>query len=208
MATYTKHFHALLRGVASRRRTFILSPGSRSLIYPPRGKIWYATRNEEARCDAFILFFVSELEDYLEAIIDVGIKSYEDMYAIHVIKNCRASSEYLREIQKKKGDLAKNNNANWSRISHFFEFIGMKKEIHFPLDFWDDIETIVKHRGDVAHNGAILTIMEDRRNVINKIELTLVKLRRFDEQFNSWINQMHKELRRLNRVSLAFAPSY
>lgn len=152
--------------------------------------------------------FVSELEDYLEEVITAGIKSYEDMYKINVIKNCRASSGYPNEIQKKKRDLEKNNNANWSRISHFFEFIGMKKEIHFPSDFWDDIETIVKHRGDLAHNGAVLKILEDRRNVIHKIELTLVRIRRFDEQFNSWINQMGGELTRLKLMSLAFAPSY
>jgi hypothetical protein len=208
MSGYTDIFYALVRGVLRRRKAFLLNSQPKEYIYPPRGQLWDASAKAESMCDAFILLVVSELEEYFEGVLRLAIQSYEDIYGSHVIKNCRASSEFIELIRKKKAELEKNNNANWSRISHFFEFVGMKKEVHFPQDFWDDIESVVKHRGDLAHNGTSMSIAEDRRNVIHKIELTMARLRIFDRQLYVWLNKIDEERDRLASINLSFAPTY
>lgn len=208
MSGYTDTFYELVRGVLNRRKAFLLNSKPREYIFPPRGQLWDASMKAEAMCDAFILFVVSELEDYFEGILRKIIQSYEDIYSCHMIKNCRASKDFVKMTRNKQKELDKNNNANWRKISHFFEFVGMKKETHFPQDFWDDIESIVNHRGTLAHNGISMSIAEDRRNVIHKIELTMQRLRIFDKKLYVWLKEIDEERNRLASINLSFVPVY
>ncbi|MBC07392.1 MAG: hypothetical protein CMO10_13990 [Thalassospira sp.] len=159
-------------------------------------------------CDAFILFTVSELEAYLEGILRDSIELYENMAHESILKKCGAFSDFGEKFNKKKEALTKNNNANWSRISHFFTFIGLSRDAHFPQDFWDDVEIIVKHRGDLAHNGVSMKIIEDRRNVIQKAEEVIRKVRIFDLSLHAWILSMRSEVARLGGLSLKFEPEF
>ncbi|WP_282027001.1 hypothetical protein [Limimaricola cinnabarinus] len=208
MAAHTSHYHSYMRGIASRRKTFLLRDGGRDLIYPARGEIWEPSDAHAAMCDAFILFAVSELEAYFEGILRDGIDVYERMLLGSVLKKCGAIKDFGEKFTKKKSELSKNNNANWIRISHFFDFVGFAKEVHFPADFWDDVDVVVKHRGDVAHNGVSLKIVEDRRNIILRIEEVTRKIRSFDVQFQAWIISMQSEVTRLGSFSLSFQPTF
>lgn len=208
MSKSTGHYGKLMRGIAQRRRVFLFLPDTRTLIYPARGTLWEPSVHEEGMCDAFVMFVVSELEEYFEGIIGDGIEAYSRLYLSHVLRKCSASKDFVESISRKKVELSRNNNANWSRISHFFEFLGLRKEVHFPPDFWDDIESIVKHRGDLAHNGTSIQIVEDRRNIIAKIETTLERVRLFDQALKAWLVILDEELLRSMQNSLDFSPTF
>lgn len=208
MASHTWHYHIYVRGISSRRRSFLMRDGTRELIYPSRGSIWEPKKAEEAMCDAFILFAVAELETYFEGVLQESFDVYESMLRGSVLKNYGAVSDFGDKIRKKKEELTKNNNANWKKISHLFDFVGFKKEVHFPADFWDDVDVVVKHRGDLAHNGTSLRIVEDRRNVIFHVEKVTRKIRLFDIQFHAWVNLMKLEVARIGGLSLRFQPAY
>lgn len=156
------------------------------------------------RC--FHPLFVAELENYFELIIETAIEEYRRTYLIYFLRHSKAGDEYLEKISKKIGDLTKNNNANWSKISPYFEFIGMGKESHFPPYYWDDIESIVSHRGHIAHKGAGIRVSDDRRDIFRKIELTIKRTRHFDSHFNNWVASIEKERERLSNFTLNFSP--
>lgn len=203
---HTNAFHVLMRGLAERRKALILKGGGRSLIYPQVGKQWDASSREIALCDAFILFFVAEMEGYFEAVLEKASELYEECYKIYFLKNCRAGDKFVEMIQSKRKDIQKNNNANWGRISHLFEFFGMGKESHFPTEYWNDMESVVSHRGHLAHNGARIKVEEDRRAIMKKIEITISRTRHFDEYFSIWSLAVEKEMDRISKIELKFSP--
>lgn len=206
MSQQTKPFVTLLRGVAERRSTLLRVGSGKKLIYPPLGEIWNPTARETALCDAFILFFVAELESYFEGALDLCADAYLDIYASYFLKDCRAGNEYIGSINKKKNEISRNNNANWDKIAQHFEFFGMHKETHFPVDYWENIESIVSHRGHLAHNGARIKVAEDRRQIVQKIELTIKRTRHFDSHLFSWLSAIQVEKERLLISSLRFKP--
>lgn len=201
----TEAFYALLRGVAERRAALLFDV-ERKLLYPPFGTVWSPGKKDLARCDAFILFFVAELEQYFEWTLEEIYSSYEQTLSVSFLKECRASSAYFEGIRARKAEIVRNNNANWERIGKFFEYVGMNKETHFPTDFWDDIEGIVKHRGHIAHNGAGIRSSDDRRDVIRKIEVTIKRLRHFDAHLQIWLNDIENERARIAGLTLVFLP--
>lgn len=203
---HTTAFHILMRGVAERRRALILADSGRSLIYPPAGNLWEPSKKDTARCDAFILFFVAEMEGYFETVLENSSDLYEECYRNYFLKHCEAGSKYIELLQAKKNAVGKNNNANWKKISHLFEFFGMGKESHFPTEFWNDIESIVSHRGHLAHNGARIRVEEDRRAIIKKIEFTIARTRHFDEFFCKWAQLVKQEIDRISLIDLKFNP--
>lgn len=202
----TAAFHGFMRGLAERRSALLKVEAGTILIYPPIGSIWEASKADIARCDAFILFFVAELEHYLEWILDSAAQSFEEIYRIYFLRHCNAGTDYIEKLVLKRKEIQRNNNANWKKISHFFEFFGMSKEQHFPSDYWDDIESVVSHRGHIAHNGARIRSENDRRDVIRKIELTIKRTKFFDEQFSKWKTIIDNEKSRLSSISLNFSP--
>lgn len=204
--TYTAAFWGFIRGVAERRSALLKDTTARKLFYPSIGNEWNPSQAELARCDAFILFFVAELENYFELTIEAAIESYSETYQSYFLKKSRAGDDYISKIQSKKQELLKNNNANWKKISPHFEFVGMGKESHFPPYYWDDIESIVSHRGHVAHNGARLRVSDDRREIFRKIELTIKRTRYFDIHFKIWLEDIKAERTRVASLQLNFAP--
>jgi hypothetical protein len=208
MPSQSEHFRKFIRGIAKRRRVFLIKENSRELIYPVSGTVWEPTNSENSKCDAFIFFTVAELEEYFEGILGDAMTAYRTLFLEYVLRNCSASKDFIEHMNKKQQELSRNNNANWARISHLFEFIGLSRESKFPAAFWDDVDSIVKHRGDVAHNGNSIQISEDRRNIIAKIENTLNRLQIFDRAFHEWTNNMNEEILRVQELQLEFSPNF
>lgn len=202
----TQAYYDFMRGVAERKRTLLLNGRAREYIYSPHGEIWEPSKMDLARCDAFILFFVVELEYYFERTIEKGLSTYRNIYSSYFLRNCTGGDQYILKISEVSKQLAKNHNANWSKISNFFVFLGMGKESHFPDYYWDDIETIVMHRGHLAHNGAMLRLAIDRRDIIRNIELTIKRTGHFDRHFQAWLNDTDKEYNRIKAINLEFRP--
>ena len=202
----TQAYHLLVRGLASRRSDLLKDSVGKQLFFPPLGSFWQPSRSDLARCDAFILFSVAEFEHYFESVISSSLNFYLGIYQVYFLRHCEAGREYVDKLNKKIAELQRNNNANWKKISHFFEFVGMKKDSHFPDDYWDDIESIVSHRGHVAHNGTSVSVSQDRREIIRKIEVAMRRTRYFDEHYQSWCKMIESEALRLTAVNFEFSP--
>lgn len=203
---HTSAYHNFMRGVSERRSTLLFREGTRSRIYPERGNDWVPSKRDLANSDAFILFFVAELEYYFEQIISSSLTAYKNVYTSYFLKNCQGGEQFIPKISEYTRQVAKNHNANWSKISSFFLFIGMGKDSHFPYDYWEDIDTIVAHRGHLAHNGARLRLSTDRRDLFRKIELTIKRTNHFDEFFKIWLDEINEEHKRVKILSLEFRP--
>lgn len=204
---HTVSFYGFLRGVSSRRSVLLLNE-SKEIFYPPRGSFWEPSKIDEAKCDAFILFFVAELEVYFEGILEDTLNIYKSIYSIYFLRHCGGGKDFITSISTKLTELSRNHNANWSKIKPYFEFVGMGKESHFPFSYWDDIESIVSHRGQLVHKGVGMSSNQDRRDIIYKIEVTIKRTRELDLKFKAWHNQLIEEKVRISASSFDFTPTF
>ena len=205
MMPNSRSFRSLSRQVAKRRRD-LLRGGGKSVFYPPIGQAWSPTDAQAAFSEAFIVLFVAELETYFEWVIEAALAVLEASLSASGATQCRGATSYIGKIVEKRQQLTKNNNANWSKIDHFFEFIGIDKS-QFPRDFWDDVEIIVRDRGNIVHKSLGLRAVSDPRIVLQKVELAFRKLRIFDRDFAFWLAVRQRELERLRLIQLTFQPA-
>ncbi|MCX2562996.1 hypothetical protein [Acetobacter thailandicus] len=209
MSENTEFYNLFCSGISERKRALIFKDGEDDYFFPPLGNEWDADFVENTKCDAFILFFVAELENYFESIIEAFMKRYEGTFKGYFLKNCSAGEGYILAIQSKIRDISKNHNTNWQKISPLFSFIGMSKERHFPQDYWDEVDNIVSHRGHVAHNGMHLRVETDRRIFISQIKTIIDKTNQFDKKVFEWLSSVDIEMERLSALSnLSFSPNY
>lgn len=199
MPENTLHYKGFSSGISKRRQALLRNENG-EYFFPRLGTEWNPDFIEKTKCDAFILFFVAELENYLEEIIEECIKIYRDAYKKYFLKNCQAGNDYIKSLNRKLEDVKKNHNANWGRVEHLFSFIGMKKEEHFPENYWDKIEDVVKHRGEIAHKGMYLRKETDRRILIEKIDKIEDDTNEFDKRIFSWINSIKNEIERIRKL--------
>lgn len=198
-------YYRLIRQVSRRRRDLLRAETGRDLIYPDINTAWIPSNREAALCDSFIVLFVAELETYLEFVVETALAAFEDRFRASGLQNCGASKDYCTKIIDKRKQWSKNNNANWSRLEEFFTFIGLKKST-FPDDMWDDIEVIVKHRGDVVHNSAGVRTLNDPRITISKVESCLKKIKLFDRDYYFWRKNWLCDIEKLRSSSFNFTP--
>jgi hypothetical protein len=173
------------------------------LIYPSIGTAWYPTHKVSALCDAFIVFFVAELESYWESIVNAALDSYQKRFQSSALKDCASAEAYVSKIVEMRKKFEKNNNANWTRIDNYFIFVGLK-EGHFPDGLWDSIESVVSHRGEIVHNSLGLRRSIDPRLTISQIETALARLAIFDRDFVNWMGRANIELERLKSLNAEF----
>ncbi len=204
--SYSEHFKKFNRGVA-RRRWIFLKNGDQ-LIFPKRGEIWNPSVEDLAKCDAFIVFFVAELEFYFEEIIKDALEDYKNGLLCCFLKNCKTFDDVIKNIKEKKSDVDKNHNANWTKISHLFEFVGLTKDAHFPEYFWDEIQTITSHRGDLAHKSSTLQIVVDRRILMDLIVRTIKRVKDFDKEYCAWRSEIHLVMEFLSQKNSKFSPQF
>ncbi len=205
MARHSSAFIALTKQVAQRRRVFLRHPTGRALIYPPVGTIWDPSKLEMAKCEAFIVFFVAELETYWEHVVDTALGVYEKRLKASSLIDCKAGESFLQALNTKRDKWARNNNANWSRIEEHFLFIGLD-ESKFPTNLWDSIEDVVARRGEIVHNSLGVRSVTDPRLTLEKIAFIVARLAVFDRDFELWRECSEAELVRLSSVFLSFLP--
>jgi len=209
MVEHTDFYGSFTSGVFQRRKALILQDDEKTNLFPDLGQEWNATFVENTKCDAFILFFVAELENYLENIIEEFIARYESTFKKYFLKECLAGDTYIPSIKEKLIDIKKNHNANWKKISPLFSFIGMSKESHFPQDYWDRIDQIVGHRGHIAHKGIHIQVDMDRRLLIDQIDIIITETGKFDRKVFQWFTSVDAEIYRISALSgLSFSPIY
>jgi hypothetical protein len=204
MIANSHELHVLARQVAKRRRD-LLRGGGRLLMYPPLGQAWSPDDAQATMAEAFTVLFVAELETYFEWVVETALEVFELSLSASGAGECGGATPYVERIREKQQSLVKNNNANWSKVSHFFEFVGLKKS-SFPNDFWDDVELIVRERGNIVHKSLGLRVVSDPRLVLAKVESTFRKLRLFDRDFVFWLSVRRSELTRLSNIHLKFQP--
>lgn len=204
MITHSRQFHSLARQIAKRRRD-LLRNNTHSLFYPPAGTAWTPSDQEAAFYEAFIVLVVAELETYFEWVIEASLEMFEKSFLASGAGECGGASVFVEKIREKQRILAKNNNANWSRLSELFEFVGLRKD-SFPGDFWDDVEHLVKERGGIAHKSLGLRAVSDPRQTLSKSEAVFRKLKLFDRDFQIWLAMRSAELARLQSLSFVFTP--
>lgn len=204
MTRHTSQYHVLLRQVAKRRRDLLRS-GPSQLLFPPLGQNWTPSDRELALCDAFIVFFVAELETYFESVIDTSLNLFEDGFRASSFSDCGAASEFVGKIVAKRKQWARNNNTNWSRTSEYWDFVGLSKS-KFPTNLWDYVEQVAKDRGDIAHNSLGVRVIIDPRLTFAAINNLMRDLAMFDRDFNIWQEAGDAELARLGSVYARFVP--
>lgn len=202
---HSQNYYQLCRQVARRRRDLLRHQYGRNLIYPASGQAWIPTNRDAALCESFIVLFVAELETYLEYVVNAALDAYQDRFIASGLAECGAAKEYCSKIIERRKQWSKNNNANWARIEDFFIFVGLRKSL-FPDGLWDDIDVIVTHRGDIAHNSGGVRIMTDPRITIGKIEKCFAKLKLFDRDYLVWICAWAADIERLKWLNVGFTP--
>lgn len=199
MPENTLHYKGFSSGISKRRQALLRNENG-EYFFPRLGTEWNPDFIETTKCDAFILFFVAELENYLEGIIKECITIYRDAYEKYFLKDCQAGKDYMKSSRDKLEDVNKNHNANWEKVRHLFSFIGMKKEAHFPKNYWDKIDGVVKHRGHIAHKGMYLRQETDRRILIKTIDEIEDDTNEFDKRIFSWLNSINDEIERIKKL--------
>lgn len=202
---YSAPLYQLRRQIARRRRDLLRGECGRSLIYPQAGSAWFPSQRQSALCESFVVLFVAELETYWEYIVQAGLDAYQGRFLKSGLQKCKAGEGYIKAIQEKRKQFEKNNNANWTRIGHNFEFIGFK-ETMFPNAIWDHIDAIVKRRGDIVHNSGGIRVAVDPRSTIAHIEHVINMLGIFDRDFHLWLSNWRQDQARLSSSCLDFIP--
>lgn len=175
------------------------------MIYPASGSSWFPSNREQSLADAFLVIFVAELETYFEAVIERALTQFHDRFIVSGLQDCGAATTYIEKIIEQRKALAKNNNANWSKIKPFFHFIGLN-EIKFPPSMWDSIEVVVRQRGDIAHQSIGIRAKSDPRIIIDSATTAIKKIMLFDRDFLHWENRSREEYDRILSLQLKFIP--
>lgn len=202
--TNSIYFSRLKRGLAHQRAA-LLKDSNRNLIYPAYGTPWVPTRFQQSSADAFIFFFVAELETYFEEVLGV-LLDFHEKYSINSESSRLGAHDKMHEqILGMKRDLAKNNNTRWTRISKFWKFVGISKQ-YFPRDFWDHVDQISTYRGDVAHKSWGIRSFTDPRIVFQHVEILIPLISLFDRDFLDCAARQEAELARISVVRTEFVP--
>jgi hypothetical protein len=203
MHRHSEAFGRLRRQVARRRREFLRNQQGRTFTYPSAGTVWFPSHREQAHCEAFIVLFVAELETYWEAVVNAALDSFNKRFLASGLHDCGAAEAYVSKITQQRQQWQKNNNANWSRIESYFNFVGLNKS-KFPDGLWDNVEAVVVQRGDIVHNSLGIRSTSDPRITLNHIENILLRLTIFDRDFVDWLRRADAELTRLQSVQSGF----
>lgn len=204
MAVQTREYLSFVRQVARRRRD-LLKDEHRRLILPPPGVAWTPNDKEQSLSEAFIVFFIAELETYLEAVVSASLRMYQDSLIASGLAECTGATSYVDKIQDKTKRWQKNNNTSWGRTSEFWEFVGLDQS-KFPVGLWDHINQITSDRGDIAHNSFGARIVKDPRLTMKSVGIVLSKLRLFDRDFKVWVEARDNELERFRSCPIVFIP--
>lgn len=207
MTIFTNFYLSFSDNIKKRKEALIWNFDRQNYFFPDLGTEWDPTFEEKTKCDAFIFFFVAELECYFEQIIENLIIKYETAYTTYFLKHCTAGNSYIENIKAKLRELSKNHNANWKKLEGFFHFIGLK-EADFPSDYWNKIEQITTQRGEIAHKGISLSTDKDRRILISDINASIIMTKRFDQNLKKWIDLIDSELARISSFTISFVPDY
>lgn len=201
----TKQFRLFVRGVAQRRFALLKDRGR---IFLPRvGDDWLPTNREKALCDSYVVFFVAELETYLEGIVDRILALYASGMQASVFSVARPAADYVKTVSDKRAAWSKNNNTNWSRIEDYIKFIGFG-QADFPEGLWDHIEFVAKQRGGLVHQSVGAQTFTDPRITIDRCKIILNKIKEFDNDVSFWIANFEGEVRRLSANPLRFQSGF
>jgi hypothetical protein len=201
---HTDQFSRLVRQVAI-RRSALLKSSLRQDILPPAGSVWYPSQEELARTDAFVVFFIAELENYFEDVIESALNIYQEGIIASGLANCGAGPGYVQTILDKRKLLAKNNNTGWDRTSQYWTFVGLNKGV-FPVNLWDDVDFVTSERGAIVHRSLGLRVITDPRLTVSRVRRIIRQLRLFDRDFFHWQSHRAIELARLNISQAKFLP--
>lgn len=199
----TQEFSILVKQISKLRRDLLKRDGK--VLLPARGLDWTPSDKEQKLCEAFIVFFVAELETYLESVVERAIVVYRDGLLNSGLAECSGATSYIEAIEEKTRRWQKNNNTSWKKTAEFWEFVGFSQRV-FPDGLWDNIDQITLDRGEIAHNSCGIRLLKDPRLTIQCSRDILRRLAIFDRDFVAWLAIRSIELDRFKRSSLTFIP--
>lgn len=124
--SYDKFYH----GTSERRKDLNLCRRNENrYLFPPHGTPWDPSSAEETIHDAFILFFVAELESYLESIIEIFLEKYDVVYKTYFLRHCQAGEKYIDNVSKKISSLKSSHGIGWKTLGNLLSFVGIKKAL-------------------------------------------------------------------------------